>query len=128
MAYSKAHNFTPESYYISLICKALSHPARVEILQSLLKHKKANFDQLQSDIPLKQTTISSHIRHLRNMRIIISHTEKSEIVYSFNKDLEIAFSDIGQILSRANREPSDAYAGEILLMERMRGVKSYTRY
>ena len=62
------------------------------------------------------------------MRIIISKTEKAEIVYSFNQDLEIAFNDINRILSFANKHSTDKYAGEIVLMERMRGVKSYTTY
>lgn len=128
MAYSKAFNFTPQAYHLSLVCKALSHPARVEILRTVVKYKAPNFIQIQKDIPLKQSTISYHIRLLRQMRILLSSEEDGIIIYKFNQDLATTIQDITRFLKQGYNKVNDEYVGENLLMERNQGLKSYTMY
>ncbi len=72
MSFSKAKNFNEYSQYISLICKAMSHPARVYIIKEIISSQGAGigFQSLIRKIPLAQSTISQHVAYLRKMGII----------------------------------------------------------
>lgn len=72
MSFSKSKNFNEYSQYISLICKAMAHPARVYIIKEIISShgKGVCFQSLLQKIPLAQSTISQHLAYLRKMGII----------------------------------------------------------
>jgi ArsR family transcriptional regulator, arsenate/arsenite/antimonite-responsive transcriptional repressor len=72
MSFSKAKDFNEYSQYISLICKAMSHPARVYIINEIIAShgEGVDFKVLTSKIPLAKSTISQHLAFLRKMDII----------------------------------------------------------
>ena len=70
MAFSKAHRFATADYHLSLICHALSHPARIQILRKLVAQKKCSAKQLHLGLPISKNAVWQHLKILRDMSII----------------------------------------------------------
>jgi ArsR family transcriptional regulator len=70
MAFSKAKIFSNLHFEQALWSKALGHPARIQILDHLLHHGTTPFYELRKLIPLASTTVSQHLRILRNNDLI----------------------------------------------------------
>jgi len=51
---------------LTTITKALSHPARLEILNILKKHDTVKVQDLVEMLPLAQSTISQHLKELKD--------------------------------------------------------------
>jgi DNA-binding transcriptional ArsR family regulator len=62
------------SEHASEILKALAHPARLEIVAGLLKNE-CNVTEIQKRLHLPQSTVSQHLRVLRNSGIIKARQE-----------------------------------------------------
>jgi len=65
---------------ISETLKALAHPARLRIVLGLLKDE-CNVAQIQKVLGLPQSTISQHLRILKNAGIIKGRKEGTKICY-----------------------------------------------
>ena len=65
---------------ISETLKALAHPARLEIVAGLLKNE-CNVAQIQKALGLPQSTISQHLRVLKNAAIIKGRKEGTRTCY-----------------------------------------------
>lgn len=70
MAFSKASHFNSLTYEQSIWSKALAHPARIIILTHLLENGTTPFQKLTKLIPLSRSTISQHLRLLRQTGLI----------------------------------------------------------
>lgn len=70
MGISKTDLFTNEQNTIAmLLIKALAHPARVAIIEHLLKVNSCICGELVSKLPLAQPTVSQHLKKLKNAGI-----------------------------------------------------------
>lgn len=87
MAFSKAHRFPTADYHLSLICHALSHPARIQILRKLVKEKKCSAKQIHNGLPLSKNTVSQHLKVLRDMNIIHCEQVYPTVFYWLNDSL-----------------------------------------
>jgi DNA-binding transcriptional ArsR family regulator len=69
-------------YYekVSETLKALAHPARLKIVTGLLKDE-CNVAQMQKVLGLPQSTISQHLRTLKNVGIIKGRREGTKTCY-----------------------------------------------
>ena len=85
MAFSKAPVFDDLPFLQSYFSKALSHPARVIILEHLLECEFAPFQDLRKKIPLAQTTVSQHLRSLREKGLIEGFQNFPHTYYRLNK-------------------------------------------
>ncbi len=65
---------------MSEVLKALAHPARLQIVSGLIKNE-CNVTQIQEKLGLPQSTISQHLRILKNSKIIKGEREKTQICY-----------------------------------------------
>jgi DNA-binding transcriptional ArsR family regulator len=65
---------------VSEALKALAHPARLKIVAGLLKDE-CNVAQIQKVLGLPQSTISQHLRILKNAGIIKGRKEGTKICY-----------------------------------------------
>ena len=65
---------------ISEVLKALAHPARLQIIAGLLKDE-CNVSQIQQSLGLPQSTISQHLRVLKNGGIIRGRREGTKMCY-----------------------------------------------
>jgi ArsR family transcriptional regulator, arsenate/arsenite/antimonite-responsive transcriptional repressor len=55
---------------IALICKALAHPARVQVLRHLLKAGTCVFGSLAEVVPLAPSTVAQHLGQLKSAGLI----------------------------------------------------------
>ena len=65
---------------LSEVLKALAHPARLQIVAGLLKDE-CNVSQIQQSLGLPQSTISQHLRILKNGGIIRGRREGTRMCY-----------------------------------------------
>lgn len=61
--------------------RALGHPARMRIVRLLSDQAECRGAELFADLPLAQSTISEHLRILREAGLVTSHAVGSGVVY-----------------------------------------------
>lgn len=81
MGITKSENFTSSQNQLAAIAKALGHPARIAILQHLLKVNACICGDLVDEIPLAQPTISRHLKELKALGIIKGTIEGTSVNY-----------------------------------------------
>ena len=84
MGISKTDLFTDEQNQIAMLAKAFSHPARVAIIQYLIKANACINGDLVQELGLAQATISQHLRELKDAEIIQGSIDGSKINYCLN--------------------------------------------
>ena len=72
MGASKSDSFTIEQNEMASLFKALSHPARIAIVDYLLTVDSCICGDIVNELPLAQPTISQHLKELKNANIINS--------------------------------------------------------
>jgi len=66
---------------LARLAKAIGHPARVRILR-MLSHKPATVcSQIVGEIPLAQSTVSEHLRILKDAGLIRSNQDGTRVGY-----------------------------------------------
>ena len=86
MAFSRAPEFNLEQYLQSITAKAIAHPARIVILQYLQDQGVSSFDELNRIIPLARTTVSYHVRVLRQTHLIIPMDDGEYTFYELDDE------------------------------------------
>lgn len=69
---------------IAAVAKALSHPARIAILQLLARRDSCVGCDIVEEIGLAQSTTSEHLRILKAAGIIVGEIERPRVCYSLN--------------------------------------------
>lgn len=70
-----------DDYSFAAAAKALGHPARVRIVRLLAAQSECLGVELFAELPLAQSTVSEHLRVLREAGIISSHAVGVSSVY-----------------------------------------------
>lgn len=86
MPRAKHELFDEKTVALALFAKALSHPARIQILTFLQQRGQCPCMEIVAAIPLSQPTVSRHIAELEAADLLKSKTRGSEILYSLKKD------------------------------------------
>lgn len=81
MGVTKTNLFTADQNELAKVAKALAHPARVAILQYLLKTNTCINGDLVQELGLAQATISQHLRELKDIGIIQGTIEGVSVCY-----------------------------------------------
>ncbi len=81
----KKHLFTEEQNAIAKTADALSNPARVAIVTYLLDVQGRYGYEIFAHIPLVQSTVSVHLRTLRQASVIECRGVKSSMFYFIDK-------------------------------------------
>lgn len=84
MGVTKTDLFTLEQNELALLAKAFAHPARVAIVEHLLKANACINSDLVDELGLAQATISQHLRELKNIGIIQGTIEGVSVNYCIN--------------------------------------------
>jgi ArsR family transcriptional regulator len=84
MAYSKIELFSTEFQKCSELFKALSHPARLAILKYLAEAKTCITGDIAEELPLSRTTVSQHLKELKDAGLITGTTEGVKTCYCLN--------------------------------------------
>ena len=83
---TKTDLFTQAQNQIATAAKAFDHPARVAIIQYLLKSNACINGDLVQELGLAQATISQHLRELKDIGIIQGTIEGSRVSYCINPE------------------------------------------
>lgn len=67
------------------MCKALSHPARVQLLRHLIDHGECYFGNLADVLPLAPSTISQHVSILKEAGLIEGSSDVQRVCYCVNQ-------------------------------------------
>ena len=70
MGITKSDEFSVRDNHIAEYAKALSHPARIAILRVLIEKENCVCGDIVEEIPLSQSTVSQHLKELKNAGII----------------------------------------------------------
>ena len=68
------------------IFKALGHPARLAILKYLSETKVCISGNISDELPLSRTTVSQHLKELKNLGLIKGEIEGSKVSYCINAE------------------------------------------
>ena len=84
MGVTKSEIFTDEQNRLAQLLKALAHPARIAILQQIIKTDSCICGDLVDELGLAQATISQHLRELKNIGLIQGTIEGVSVCYCIN--------------------------------------------
>jgi DNA-binding transcriptional ArsR family regulator len=73
--------------------KALGHPARIRILEHLLAVDRCVCGQIVSIMPLAQSTVSQHLRVLKEAGLVKGEVEGPAVCYCVDKDMLRRFQE-----------------------------------
>jgi ArsR family transcriptional regulator, arsenate/arsenite/antimonite-responsive transcriptional repressor len=104
MASPKTEAFTEQQVRLAEVFKALGHPARIAIMEALVARGSCVCGDLVSDLPLAQSTVSQHLKVLKDAGIIMGETEGTYTCYCADKEeCKMLIGVVGQFLSKLVR-------------------------
>jgi predicted transcriptional regulator len=86
MGVTKSEIFTEEQNKLAQLLKALAHPARIAIIQQIIKSNACICGDLVGELGLAQATISQHLKELKNAGLIQGTIEGVSICYCINPE------------------------------------------
>ena len=81
MAYSKAEEFKVTDQSLAEFARALAHPARIAILRTLANRKQCICGEIVEVLPLAQSTVSQHLKALREAGLITGEIDGPRLCY-----------------------------------------------
>jgi len=85
MGASKTEAYTNKELTLAKYAKALSHPARVAILNVLLKKQACICGDLVEELPLSQSTVSQHLKELKEAGLIKGDIDGVSVCYCIDE-------------------------------------------
>ena len=85
MGLTKTEEFTKAQNDLAVLTKALGHPARVAILQFLIKTKSCVCGDIVDELPLSQSTASQHLSELKKAGLIKGDIEGPSVCYCIDE-------------------------------------------
>lgn len=81
MGLTKAEIFTDKQNKLAAMMKALAHPARIAILQYLIKAQACVCGDIVEELGLAQATISQHLAELKKVGLVTGTIEGTSVCY-----------------------------------------------
>ena len=98
MTTHKTELFDKELQTAASYFKALSHPARLAILNYLAETRVCMTGDISKELPLSRTTVNQHLAELKNMGLIKGEISGVRVNYCLNPDrinsLKTMFDDL----------------------------------
>jgi len=86
MGATKTEHYSDNQNEIATLAKALGHPARVAIIEYLVKVNACICGDIVNELPLAQPTVSQHLKELKNAGIIKGEVEGNSVCYCIDKN------------------------------------------
>ena len=106
MGATKTEHFTGKQNSIATLTKALGHPARIAIIEYLIKVNTCICGDIVNELPLAQPTVSQHLKELKNAGLIKGEVEGNSVCYCINEKaiakLQDYFAGIAAKLNKNN--------------------------
>ena len=87
MGTTKSEIFTANQNDLARLARALGHPARIAIIEFLVKTNACYCGDIVEEIGLAQATVSQHLKELKNAGIIKGNVEGTSICYCINPEI-----------------------------------------
>ena len=87
MGTTKTNLFDDEVNEIALLIKALAHPARISIVNYLIRTENCICNDIVAELSLAQPTVSQHLKELKNAGIIKGNISGKAICYCINPEI-----------------------------------------
>ncbi|MFL5754208.1 MAG: ArsR/SmtB family transcription factor [Bacteroidia bacterium] len=85
MGSAKTEEFTVRQNKIARYAKALGHPARIAILELLVKKQACICGDIVEELPLSQSTVSQHLKELKEAGLIKGEIEGVKVCYCIDE-------------------------------------------
>jgi DNA-binding transcriptional ArsR family regulator len=85
MGTTKTEEFTVKQNKIAKYMKALGHPARIAILEVLIKKQTCICGDIVDELPLSQSTVSQHLKELKAAGLIKGDVEGVKVCYCIDE-------------------------------------------
>jgi ArsR family transcriptional regulator, arsenate/arsenite/antimonite-responsive transcriptional repressor len=85
MGVTKTDHFKQPQNRTSSLFKALGHPARIAIIEYLVKVDTCICGDIVEELPLAQATVSQHLKELKNAGLIKGNIEGTSICYCIDE-------------------------------------------
>jgi ArsR family transcriptional regulator, arsenate/arsenite/antimonite-responsive transcriptional repressor len=82
----KKEIFSDEQLQLARTAKALGHPVRVYILELLSRQSCCYSGNLSEDLPIAKSTLSQHLKELKDAGLIQGEIEAPKIKYCLNRE------------------------------------------
>jgi DNA-binding transcriptional ArsR family regulator len=105
MGLTKTTGFSKSEIELAELAKALAHPARIAILKHLIEKKSCVCGDIVDELPLSQSTVSQHLKELKEAGIIKGNISGTSVCYCID---EKVWKKTGALL----RELFDSYAAD----------------
>ena len=107
MGATKTDHFTDKQNTIPTLTKAFGHPARVAIVEYLMKVDACICGDIVNELPLAQPTVSQHLKELKNAGLIKGSIDGNAICYCIDRKaiekLQNYFANISTKLSNKKK-------------------------
>lgn len=107
MGTSKINEYSEQDLLVAKYAKALSHPARIAIINVLLKKQTCVCGDIVEELPLAQSTVSQHLKELKEAGLIKGEIDGASVCYCI--DMEVwnkAGETIHTLFKLANTLPT----------------------
>jgi DNA-binding transcriptional ArsR family regulator len=98
MGLSKTAAFTLADITVAKYAKALAHPARIAILRILLERQSCICGDLVEELPLSQSTVSQHLKELKEAGLITGDISGKKICYCIDAQVWKQAQQLLQVL------------------------------
>lgn len=107
MGATKTEHFTDKQNGMATLTKALGHPARIAIIEYLIKIDTCICGDIVNELPLAQPTVSQHLKELKNAGLIKGSIEGNSICYCVDEKaiekLQNYFTGLAAKLEKKNK-------------------------
>ncbi len=86
MGLSKTEAFSELHVELAELAKAMGHPARVAIVEFLVNHNACVCGDIVEELPLSQSTVSQHLKALKQIGLIDGEIDGPSVCYCINKE------------------------------------------
>lgn len=108
MGLTKTEIFSDEQNKLAVLLKALAHPARIAIIQEIIKSNTCICGNLVDELGLAQATISQHLKELKTAGLIQGTIEGVSVCYCINPETWKVLEDtVGQFISLYKKSPNN---------------------
>lgn len=101
MGATKTEGFSKDQNELAVLAKALGHPARIAIMEYLVKVDSCICGDIVNELPLAQPTVSQHLKELKTAGLIKGTIEGTAICYCID---EKGFEKIKGFFDHINKQ------------------------
>ena len=85
MGLIETKEFTAKENKIAKYARALGHPARIAILNIIIKNQSCICGEIVDELPFSQSTVSQHLKELKEAGLIKGDIEGTKVCYCIDE-------------------------------------------